>query len=157
HLLLVAVTLLATLGLTAMRRFRGLVVALCAILGFWLSDRYVRRETTAPEFALNHLAGQYLDPTVQPPEGVAVLGRPILLEGYLLSASKRGERGYQAAIKILNQLENTPPNYQRLLVSSRLGKQRLHSYAGLKAETPDGVRLVVQPRPLDQNLVWVVV
>jgi hypothetical protein len=56
---------------------------------------------------------------------------PQLVELYLQKATLRGgETGRRKALDVLASMETTPPDYQRTLIHSRLGKQRVRSLAG---------------------------
>jgi hypothetical protein len=158
HIPLLGILVLAALGLTTFLRYRAVVVALSAVMGLLMTTRFLQRETTVPALALAVEAAHYLDGAVQRDEQVAVLARPAGgVERYLQGAeAKGGAEGRRAAIAILNQLENTPPDYQRILVHSHLGKERLRSYASLKTGTGEQQETLVPGRTMERQPDWVV-
>ncbi len=102
HIPLVAVTLLAALGLSPLPRLRHGVAALGAIVGLVMADRYVRHQTSEPHLALSYRVARYLD------------------------------REVPAGVQVLQDLDMAKPaDYERILVHSRLGEDRLQSYATL--------------------------
>jgi Dolichyl-phosphate-mannose-protein mannosyltransferase len=135
HVLLAATVLLAGIGLQAVRRFRGTLVAVSCCAGLWMAHGFVARETSEPPFALSYEAARYLDAHVGAGEQVVVLAQGVpadLLARYLDKAERGG--GHAArdkALGVLVDLDNSPPNYQRILVHSRLGKEQLRSVASL--------------------------
>ena len=57
-----------------------------------------------------------------------------LLERFLLKAKQQGgQAGRTQAVRVLHEIDTSPPDYQRILVHSRLGKDRLVSLSRLPA------------------------
>jgi hypothetical protein len=144
HVLVLGAALLATLGLELVPRHRALVAAFCGVVGLWMSDSFLRRATEQPAIALSLAAARYLDAHVRPHERAVVLCAPITEVGAYLDdlEHERGAAGRAAGVAILNTLDTRPPDYQRILVHSRLGKRQLENYSGLIASTravPDTV------------------
>jgi hypothetical protein len=169
HILIVGLTLLAGLGLAEIRRSRSLLVALGVGVGLWMADRHVARETAEPGFVLSHETARYLDQHVAAHERVVVLAKDIHddMRRYLDASERRGGPGARArALEILMTLETSPPNYQRILVHSRMDKDQLLSlwrlpieertpsvtaaYSAALAEEPEWVVLWSDFRPSDK-------
>jgi hypothetical protein len=135
HVLLAATVLMAGIGLQALRRFRWTLVLIGSLAGVWMAHRFVANETSQPPFALSYETARYLDEHVARGEQVIVLAQGVpadLLERYLDKAEQAGGAGArQKALAVLRGLENSPPNYQRILVHSRLGNDQLRSIASL--------------------------
>jgi hypothetical protein len=143
HILLAAVVLLAGIGLRMLPRYRWAFVAASCLVGLWMAYGFVANETSQPPFALSMEAARYLDEHVGPSESVVVLAQPLprdLLARYLDQAERSGgPAGRERAVELLLDLDNSPPNYQRILVHSRLTKQRLRSMASLPGDlVPQG-------------------
>jgi hypothetical protein len=137
HILLAATVLMAGIAVQSVRRFRWTLVLVSSLAGVWMARHFVAKETSQPPFALSYQAARYLDEHVGAGEQVIVLARGVpadLLARYLDGAEKTGgSTGRGKAVDVLLDLDNSPPNYQRILVHSRLGKQRLRSIASLPA------------------------
>lgn len=135
HVLLAGTVFLAGIGLRALPRFRWAFVAGSCLVGFWMAYGFVANETSQPPFALSFEAARYLDEHVGKGESVVVLAQPVpkdLLARYLEQAEKAGGRaGRDKAVELLLDLDNSPPNYQRILVHSRLTNEQLRSVASL--------------------------
>jgi hypothetical protein len=131
HILLSAVALLAGLGLSRLPRFRVPVLILCAFWGIFLAHRFVASETADPKLRLSYDLALYLDQHVRNGERAVVLAKPVpaaLFSDYLDKTTAHGGlAGRRRALENLRQLDISPPDYQRTLVHSRLGKQRLRS------------------------------
>jgi hypothetical protein len=138
HILLAATVLSAGIALGHLRRFRWTLALLSTLAGLWMAHRFVANETRQPPFALSYQAALYLDRHVAPGEKVVVLAEPIpreLLAGYLDRAERAGgSSARRKAIEVLLDLDNSPPNYQRILVHSRLAKEQLRSVSSLPAD-----------------------
>ena len=149
HLLLAAVTVMAGLGLSRLRRFRGIVLALGLAISLFMADRFVNRETSDPRLKLCYELAQYLDQAVSGSEKVVVLAKPIapaMLSRYLdKSEELGGVIGRRKAALALARLDTSPPDYQRTLVHSRLGKDRLRSLASLPLPEEDARLLAGKP------------
>ena len=141
HLLLAAMAVLAGLGLGRLRRFRGIVLALGLAISLFMADRFVSRETSDPRLKLSYELARHLDQAVSGSEKVVVLAKPIapqLLSRYLDKSEELGGIiGRRQAVLALAGLDTCPPDYQRTLVHSRLGKGRLRSLASLPLPEED--------------------
>jgi hypothetical protein len=137
HILLAATVLMAGIALQSVRRFRWTLVLVSSLAGVWMAHHFVANETSQPPFALSYQAARYLDEHVGGGEQVIVLAQGLpadLLARYLDRAEQAGgSAARNKALGVLLDLDNSPPNYQRILVHSRLGKQRLRSIASLPA------------------------
>jgi hypothetical protein len=135
HVLLAATVLMAGIGLQAVRRFRWTLALAGSVAGLWMAHRFVANETSQPPFALSYQTARYLDEHVVDGEQVVVLAQGVpadLLARYLDKAEQAGGSAARArALDVLLELDNSPPNYQRILVHSRLGKEQLRSIASL--------------------------
>ena len=155
HLLLAAVAVMAGLGLSRLHRFRGIVLALGLAISFFMADRFVNRETSDPRLKLCYELAQYLDQAVSGSEKVVVLAKPItpeLLSRYLDKSQELGGLiGRRKAALALAGLDTSPPDYQRMLVHSRLGKDRLRSLASLPLPEEDA-RLLAGKRDREGGL-----
>lgn len=133
HILLAGVVLVGGVGLYALPRFRwGVVLASC-FTGLWMAHSFVENEISQPAFALSFEAARYLDQHVGSKESAVVLAQPVprdLLTRHLDKAEQSGgPAGRERALANLLDLDTSPPNYQRILVHSRLGKDQLRSLA----------------------------
>lgn len=137
HILLAATVLMAGIALPSVRRFRWTLVLASCLAGVWMARGFVANETSQPPFALSYQAARYLDERVGGGEEVIVLAQGIpadLLARYLDRVERAGGNAARnKALDVLLDLENSPPNYQRILVHTRLGKQQLRSIASLPA------------------------
>jgi hypothetical protein len=91
----------------------------------------VARETADPKLRLSYDLALYLDQHVRNEQRAVVLAKPVpsaLFSDYLDKTTAHGGlAGRRRALENLRQLDISPPDYQRTLVHSRLGKQRLRS------------------------------
>lgn len=127
-----AVAVLAGLGLGTLSHFQNETAVGSAILGLWMADRYVRRATADPHFALSYRVARYLTQHVAPGEVVAVLARMVEVEPYLARLERqRGLGPVRDVLRIVRSIGTTPPDYDRILVHSGLEKDRLLSYGSL--------------------------
>ena len=149
HLLLASVTVMAGLGLSRLRRFRGIVLALGLAISLFMADRFVDRATSDPRLKLSYELAQHLDQAVSGSERVVVLAKPIapaMLSRYLDKSEELGGIiGRRKAALALASLDTSPPDYQRTLVHSRLGKSRLRSLASLPLPEEDARLLAGKP------------
>lgn len=141
HLLLAAVTVCAGLGLSRLQRFQMPVVVLSVVVGFFMADRFVARETADPHLQLAYQLAQFLDVSVAPDEHAVILAKPIpreLVAGFLRKNERRaGVEGRRRAVKLLRELDALPLDYLRTVVHSRLGKDQIHSLSTLPLEPGD--------------------
>jgi hypothetical protein len=133
HILLSATALLAGLGFSRLPRFRVPALLICGFWGIFLAHRFVASETADPKLRLSYDLALYLDQHVQNGQRAVVLVQPAsadLLSDYLDKTSAHGGlAGRRRALENLRQLDISPPDYQRTLVHSRLGKDQLVSLA----------------------------
>ncbi len=143
HVLLAAVIVLAGLGLNRVRRYGTALVIASLLTGLFMADRMVARESSAPHFQLSHRMALYLDQHVLDDQQVAVLAKAIpqpLLGRFLEKAERQGgTAGRRKALEVLIDLDASPPDYQRILVHSRLGKDQLKSLSRLPLQAEDGL------------------
>ncbi|MBZ5726887.1 MAG: glycosyltransferase family 39 protein [Acidobacteriia bacterium] len=138
HIPIMAVTLLAAFAFPRYRRASLALGVLGVLLGIYGSFRWIAHETSRPEIRLGSELARYLDRHVRPQECVLVLASRALvsasLQMYLDKARETGgEEGLRAAIAISSE-NLSPIDYQRTLVHSRLGPDRLKPYP----ESPSG-------------------
>jgi hypothetical protein len=145
-------------GLGALiRPWYGWVFVLASCLtGLWMAFGFVANEASQPPFALSFEVARYLDEHVQTGESAVVLAQPVpsdLLRRYLDKAEQSsGRAGREKALAVLLDLDTSPPNYQRILVHSRLNKQQLRSVSSLPADlVPPRAALLLTP---DWLVVW---
>ena len=160
HIPVVGITVLAGLGLAALPRFRHAITALSIGTGLWMADRSVYRAAAEPYTALSYRVARYLHDHLAPGEHALVLARGIDASGYLAHLEEaRGPAAVHDGLRILRTLETSPPDYQRILVHSGLGKDRLRSYATLslgRFADRDPARTSVGPAPPYGHPQWIV-
>src|SRR5262249_31653436 len=128
HLLIYLVLLVAVLGLVQWPRWTPAMVGLSALLGIGGAFWYVHVATSAPDVQLDYRVAQYLDNSLQDGERVLILARPVTedLPLYLDKARETsGEERMRQAQLQLQELAAMPPDYRRVVVYSRLGRERL--------------------------------
>jgi len=132
HLLICAALLLAGLGLVRLTALRPALCAAGFLLGVYGGDRFLARETSAPNMQLSYNLARYLDGVLQEKERAIILAKripPRLVQDYLDKIYVQGgAAGLASARRVLLSMDTAPPEYQRTLVHSRLGKQRLLSF-----------------------------
>jgi hypothetical protein len=137
HLLIFGVLLLAGFGLARLGRAGVLLCAVGFGWGIYSTGRYVSAATAAPNLQLSYRLARYLDSTVQGNQSAIVLAEPIppsLVQAYLDKVAQKGGAAALAdARRVLRSMDTSPPDYQRTLVHSHLGKQRLLSFGGIAA------------------------
>jgi len=159
HIMLAGSTVLAGLGLAQISRLRVVIVGLCLGVGLWMADRHVAHSTAEPGFVLCYETAKYLDEHVEERERVVVLAKDIYdqIREYLdLSERRGGLAGRGRAIEILTTLETSPPNFQRILVHSRLDKDQLVSLWRLPVEERPAVVARADSAILAERPEWVV-
>ena len=106
-------------------------------MGVYGGDRFLARETSAPNLQLSYSLARYLEDTLQGKERAIILVKPIpsrMLQYHLDKVyAQSGGAGLASARRVLLSMDTAPPEYQRTLVHSRLGKQRLLSFGGVAA------------------------
>lgn len=111
---------------------RNLVWRAAAVIGFawsiWDADRFIRRDTTAPNLQLSYRLAEYLDAAVDSSERAILLTKPVEIESYLSKVERRGgKRALAEARRVLASVNATPPDYQRTVIHSRAAKDRFVS------------------------------
>jgi hypothetical protein len=152
---IVAVVFAAGVALAHRSRAWVAVAAAGIVLGLVEADRAVRRDTSNPRVRLAYDLARFLDDRLNPNETALIFTKPVapeLVQSYLDKvARKSGEAGVEQARKILLSIETTPPDYQRTVIHSRLGKFRLRSLAGNVGADPSGIS---SPRCVGLAAVW---
>jgi hypothetical protein len=129
HLPISFVCLAAGYGLVKLGRARVQVGLAMLALTVVSAQRFVKAETSAPHVALAYRAARFLEETLEPGQTAAVLAKPIpadMLDRFLETAGDR-----EAALRTLLSLHTGPPDYQRILVQTSLGRERLISFSRL--------------------------
>jgi len=147
HLLICGVLLLAGFGLSPFTRWRRVLLVLSLVFGVYGAGRYMARVTSPANLQLSYELAQYFDRTLQKNERAIVLTKPIpqpLIQDYLDKALQTGgAKGLASAWSVLRSMDTSPPDYQRTLVHSHVGKQRLLSFGSIvnsqlkESEWPD--------------------
>lgn len=140
-ILITAVIFVAGFALKESRRIR-IVLALTGIgLGLFSAQVYLTRDTSEPHIQLSYALANFLDRRLQQGERVAILTRPLpkeLVDSYLSKVSaKGGDAELRRARAILAKMVTSPPDYQRTLIHSKLGRERLLSFASTAGPTPE--------------------
>jgi len=121
--------LLATLGLAQWPRWTGVIVAASVVLGAAGAYFYVWRETSQPEVQLAYRLAKYLDGAVNDNQRALILAKPIpeaAMQRYLERVRQSdGEEGMRKAQIEIQERELEGGDYQRLLLYSHLGRDRL--------------------------------
>jgi hypothetical protein len=164
HIPIYFVVLLAALGLPALERpaFKGWmrpIVAASVVLGIAGAVWYVRVETSKPDIQLAYHVARFLDASVRDHERVLILAAPITEETSRLYLDKvretGGEEGLRQARLELQQASAEPPEYQRVRVYSKLGRDRLllppatcADWAAVWSDYPDASRELNGSQPV---------
>lgn len=132
-LLITAVLFAAGLALRKSDRVR-IVLAVAGIgLGLHNTRAFLSRDTSEPHIQLSYELANFLDRNLKDGEQAAILTRPLprdLVEGYLNKAfAKGGDAELRRAHTILASMDTSPPDYQRTLIHSKLGRPRLLSFS----------------------------
>jgi hypothetical protein len=104
-----------------------------AVLGLvWCvvdSHRFLRRDTLDPHLQMSYQLAQYLDRSVRGDEKVLIVVKPlpeVMIQDYLDKVRRRqGEAGVARARELIAGMDTSPPDCQRTIVHSRIGKPRL--------------------------------
>ena len=134
------VLLLAAVGFSDWNwpRLRALVFAVSVVLGVAGAFYYVRVESSKPEIQVDYRIARYLDQHVGANERVLIEAPPLPADQahqYLEKArTTGGEASYRVAERELAEIAETPPDYQRIVVYSRLAPERLLPHAGACAD-----------------------
>lgn len=150
-ILIYFVLLVAAVGLALWPRLTSAIVALGVILGAAGAYRSVWRENHQPEMQLAYRLAKYLDSSVHDGQRAIVLVKPFpedLAQSYLRNVRERkGEQAWRQAQLEVDEARSEPTDYQRVLVHSRLSRDRLLSSAtgcaewvGVWSDYPDAAR-----------------
>jgi hypothetical protein len=154
------VILMAVLGLSKWPRWIWAIVAVSVVLGAIGGHLYVWRETSKPDIQLSYRLAKYLDGKMQPGERALILSQPItedMLQGYLKKAQETGgEEGLRQARLELRQADLAGTDYARVVVHSRLGRERLLAppaacgeWVAVWSGYPDAARELTGAQPVD--------
>ncbi len=133
-IVITAVLVLAALGLEELSRSsRPWLASVLAILGLiWCAvdaNRFLRRDTSDPHLQISYQLAQYLDRSVGAGEKVLIVVKPLpeeMIQDYLGKVLRRqGETGVAKAREMMAGMDISPPDCQRTIVHSRIGKPRL--------------------------------
>jgi hypothetical protein len=122
------------LGLEELSRSsRSWLASVLAILGLiWCvvdAHRFLRRDTSDPHLQISYQLAQYLDRSVGEGEKVLVASKPVpdeMIEEYLNKVRlKQGEPGVAKAREMMADMDTSPPDCQRTIIQSQIGKPRL--------------------------------
>jgi hypothetical protein len=129
-----AAVMLAAIALDKLARYRTVIATAGVLFGIWGSYQFVAREASDPRLVLSWRLAKFFDNTLQPGERALILSPPWseeVFDFYLRRARKTGgQAGYEAAVRNLTQSDTSPPDYQRTLIHSRLGRDQLLSTDG---------------------------
>ncbi len=130
HFWMAAVVFLAALALSRLPAYGSAVAAVGIAFGVWGAWQYVAREASDPRLQLSYHLAKFFDRELRPGQRALILSPPwdrSLFDFYLQRARETGgETRYQAALRNLEQnADMSPPDYQRMLIHSRLDRSRL--------------------------------
>ena len=129
HIPMYFVLLLAAAGLAQWPRWNHAMVAVSAVLGVAMAFWYVHTETADPAVTLDYQVARALDRSVRQGERALLLTRPLTPDMVQLYLQKVRETGTEAdlreAEREIEQAARTPPEFQRVVVQSRLPRGRL--------------------------------
>lgn len=129
HIPMYFVLIAASLGLRQWPRATRAFVAASAVMGVAAAFWYARFESSRPDVELGYRVAKFLDQSLGPGERALILGCPVSERDVRLYLSKAkqtgGEEGLRQAQIELRRFEATPPDYQRVVAHSRLGRGRL--------------------------------
>jgi hypothetical protein len=159
HIPMCFVLLLAACGLAQWPRWSPALVALSMVLGVAGAFWYVHVETTVPEVQLAYRLAQYLDRSLQPGERALLLAKAVSGEEVRLYLDKARETGGEAGLRQaqleLQEMETAPPSYQRVVVYSKLGRERLLAspaacaeWVAVWSDYPDAARELAGAEPV---------
>ena len=136
HFWMAAVVLLAAIALENVPRYRTAIAVVAIAFGVWGTYQYVARENSDPRLQLSYRLANFFDRELQSGERALILAPPwdrALFDFYLQRARETGgEAGYQAAVRNLEETaDQSPPDYQRMLIHSRFDRSRLVDQAAV--------------------------
>jgi hypothetical protein len=129
HIPMYFTLLLAAAGLACLPRLNTLLVLAAMVWGIVGAIWYVRMESSVPHVQLDYRVARYLDGSLGAGERAVLFVPPIAEDQAQLYVDKAwktgGPKGLRQAQRELQQFAATPPDYQRVVIYSRLGRQRL--------------------------------
>jgi hypothetical protein len=154
------VILMSVLGLAEWPRWTWAIVAVGVVLGAIGGHLYVWRETSNPDVQLSYRLAKYLDGKMRDGERALILSKAItedMLQGYLSKAQQTGgEEGLRQARIELQQADMRGPDYERVVVHSRLGQDRLLAppaacaeWVAVWSDYPGAARELAGAQPVD--------
>ncbi len=154
------VIFMSVLGLTKWPRWTWAIVAVSVVLGAIGGHLYVWRETSKPDVQLSYRVATYLDGKMIAGERALILSKPItedMLQSYLMKARQTGgEEGLRQARLELQQADMRGTDYQRLVVHSQLGRERLLAppamcgeWEAVWSDYPEAARELAGAQPVD--------
>jgi hypothetical protein len=154
------VILMSVLGLMKWPPWTWAIVALSVVLGTAGGHLYVWRETSKPDVQLSYRVAKYLDNKMAAGERTLILSKPItedMLQGYLSKAQQTGgEEGLRQARIELQQADLRGTDYSRVVLHSRLGRDRLLAppatcgeWVAVWSDYPDAARELSGAQPVD--------
>jgi hypothetical protein len=152
---IVAVVVAAGLALRNTGRVWPVLAGIGVAAGLVHTDYVVRRDTSKPEIQVSYRLARYFESNLHEGERAVILTKPVpreLVRQYLDKILQRsGVDGLRNAQRVLATTETTPPDYQRTLVHSTLGRERVVSLAGRFGADPATISL---PRCTSLAAVW---
>jgi hypothetical protein len=158
HIPIYFVVLLAAIGLAQWPRWTKAIIAVSVVLGVAGALWCAWLETSKPDIQLAWKLARYLDGAVRDEERVLILSKPIDPETTHLYLDKAretgGEEGLRRARLQLQEASTAGTDYNRLLVYSRLPRNRLLAPPATQAEWvavwsdyPDAERTLAGAKP----------
>lgn len=129
HIPIYLALLISAVGFAEWPRWNRAIVATSMIMGIAGAAWYVHYQSSFPDVQLDFRVARYLDRSLKGAEHALILATPIKAEmarTYLDKARETGgEDGFRQARAELQEMSRTPPDYQRVVVHSQLGRERL--------------------------------
>ncbi len=129
HIPMYFVLLLAAAGLAQWPRWSTAIVSASVVLGVAMAFWYVHGQTADPTVRLSYQVARTLDRSLAPGERALLLTRPLSTADVDLFLNKVKETGTPAdrdeAAREIEQAAKAPPEFQRVVVQSRLAPGRL--------------------------------
>jgi hypothetical protein len=129
HISIYLVLLLAALGLEQWPRWNKAILTIGVALGIAGAFWYAHIEASQPNVQLAYRTAKYLDRSLGANDRALILVKPLGEDQVSLYLAKvkqtGGEPGLREARREIEEIAGTPPDYQRLVTYSRLGRERL--------------------------------
>ncbi len=133
HIPMYVALLLAAVGYSWRPRAGLILVSISVVLGVLGAFRYVHLEISKPEIQTDYRIARYLDEHVGGSERVRIEAPPLPADQarqYLEKArATGGDESYRTAERELADMAAMPPDYQRIVVYSRVPRARLTASA----------------------------